>query len=90
MDISLGDVAKKVGRFRQAALDAGRDEMPITIVAFGDPSIETLSHYRDLGVERVIVGAARQGWDDPASTIPFLDRYAEVIPELKKAAAAGG
>jgi probable F420-dependent oxidoreductase len=84
MDIALGDVAKKVGKFRQAASDADRDPetMPITIVAFGDPDLATLSAYRDLGIVRTVVGAARVGWDEPATTLPFLDRYQKMIPEL--------
>jgi probable F420-dependent oxidoreductase len=83
MDISLGDVARKIGLFRQAAEAAGRDDIAITIATWGNPTIETLTNYRNLGVQRVILGAARDGWDDPASTIPFLDHYARLIPELK-------
>jgi probable F420-dependent oxidoreductase len=83
MDISLGDVARKIGLFRQAAEAAGRDDIAITIATWGNPTIETLTNYRNLGVQRVILGAARDGWDDPASTIPFLDHYARMIPELK-------
>jgi probable F420-dependent oxidoreductase len=83
MDVTLGDVAKKIGRFRQAAEAAGRGDIPITIVAFGDPTPATLHHYRDLGVRRVVLGAARKGWDDPAATLPFIDCYAELIDELR-------
>jgi probable F420-dependent oxidoreductase len=83
MDVGLGNVAKRVGRFREAAGAAGRGDVPITIVAFGDPSIDTLLHYRDLGIERTVVGADRDGWDDPASTVPFLDRYAEYVAEVR-------
>jgi hypothetical protein len=82
MDIALGNVAKKIGRFREVAAEAGRDAIPITIVTYGEPTFETLIRYRDLGVERVIIGAARQGWDDPSTTIPFIDRYAKLIPDL--------
>jgi probable F420-dependent oxidoreductase len=84
MDVALGDVARKLGLFRAAAERAGRDpdSVPITMVTFGDPDLHTLSAYRDLGVERVIVGASRTGWDDPATTLPCLDRYAEMIPDL--------
>ncbi len=84
MDIALGNVAKKVTRFREAAADAGRDPaaIGITMVTFGDPDLATLSGYRDLGVERVVVGGARTGWDDPATTLPCLDTYAAMIPEL--------
>jgi probable F420-dependent oxidoreductase len=82
MDVALGDVARKIGLFRRAEASAGRTPMSITIVAFGDPTLGTLRHYRDLGVERVIVGANRADWGNPSTTIPFIDRYAELIPEL--------
>jgi probable F420-dependent oxidoreductase len=82
MDVGLGNVAKKVGLFRQAAEEAGRGDVPISIVAFGDPDLATLAGYAELGIERTIVGGARQDWDDPSTTLPFLDRYAEMIPEL--------
>jgi len=84
MDVALGDVAKKVGRFRQAAADAGRnpDSLPITLVAFGDLDTAQLCAYRDLGVERVVVGANRKDWNDPSTTLPYLDHYAAIIPEV--------
>lgn len=84
MDIALGDVAKKVSKFRQIAGDSGRDPdaIPITMVAMGDIDLRTLSLYRDLGVERTVVGAARTGWDDPGTTLPCLDAYAQLIPDL--------
>jgi len=84
MDIALGNVTKKVGRFRGALADAGRDpdSVPITMVTFGDPDVALLASYRDLGVERVVVGASRTGWDDPASTLPCIDTYAAMIPDL--------
>lgn len=82
MDVALGDVAKKLGLFRQAAADAGRSTIPVTLVAFGDPTPETLAGYRDLGVERVVLGASRKDWDDPRTTMPFIDRYAELIGDL--------
>ena len=82
MDVALGNVAKKLGLFRQAAADAGRSTIPVTLVAFGDPNPETLAGYRDLGVERVVLGASRKDWDDPRTTMPFIDRYAELIGDL--------
>jgi probable F420-dependent oxidoreductase len=84
MDVGLGDVPKKVGLFRRAAEDAGRDPhtIPITIVTFGDPRLADLATYRDLGIERVVVGATRTGWDDPATILPFLDTCASMMSEL--------
>jgi hypothetical protein len=29
-----------------------------------------------------VIGAARRGWDDPATTTPFIGRYVALIPEL--------
>ena len=81
MDVGLGDVARKVGRFRELAADAGR-ELPISIVTFGDPTKAELEHYRDLGIVRAVVGAGRREWDAPATAMPFIDRYAELIPAL--------
>jgi probable F420-dependent oxidoreductase len=86
MDLALGGpesggVARKIAKFRSVAEENGR-EIPISLVTFGDPTPETLHHYRELGVVRTIVGAARTGWDDPATTLPFLDRYAPLIAEL--------
>ncbi len=83
MDIALGNVEKKIGKFREAAEAAGRGDIPITIVAFGDPTIERLHEYKELGVVRVVLGAQYKGWHDPSSIIPFADRYAAYIDELR-------
>ncbi len=88
MDVALGDAAgvgRKIGKFRAAASEAGRDPavIPITLVAFGDPTAETLALYRSYDVERVVLGGSRQGWDDPSTTMPFLDRYAPLVAELR-------
>jgi probable F420-dependent oxidoreductase len=86
MDVALGGpqpngVAKKVAKFREYADAAGR-QIPISLVTFGDPTPETLHHYRELGIVRTVIGASRAGWDDPGTTLPFIDRYASLIPEL--------
>jgi len=76
LDVTLGDVTKRVNKFRQLSADAGRDDIPISMVAFGDPTLDTLLMYRDLGIERVIVGSGREGWEDPTGVSAFIDRYA--------------
>jgi hypothetical protein len=82
VDIALGDVAKRVARFRAAVADAGRPPMPIVLTAWGDPAPDTLRAYRDLGIDRAVLGAGRTGWDEPATTLPFVDRYAPLAQEL--------
>jgi probable F420-dependent oxidoreductase len=81
VDVGLGNVAKRITRFHELAHEAGRD-IPISLVIFGDPTAETLHAYRELGIARCVIGAARDEWDDPATTLPFIDRYTPLIPEL--------
>ena len=82
LDVTLGDVTKRVNKFRQLSADAGRLDIPISMVAFGDPTLDTLLMYRDLGIERVIVGSGRDGWEDPSGVTAFIDRYAEMRDQL--------
>jgi probable F420-dependent oxidoreductase len=86
MDVALGGpvpggVEKKIRRFREAAAEEGRD-IPISLVTFGDTTPDTLQHYRELGVVRVVLGAANAEADGAATTLAYLDRFAELIPEL--------
>lgn len=83
LDIALGDVAAKVRRFREVATAAGRGDMPITVVAFGDSSPDALRRYRDLGVRRTVVGVAPRAGVDPAASLAVIDAYASLIDELR-------
>lgn len=82
LDVTLGDVARRVEKFRRIAAEAGRDHVPISLVAFGDPTLDTLLSYRDLGIERVIVGSGRTGWEDPTGVPAFIEHYASMIDQL--------
>lgn len=82
LDVTLGDVTKRVNKFRQLSTDAGRQDIPISMVAFGDPTLDTLMMYRDLGIERVIVGSGREGWEDPSGVPAFIERYATMRAKL--------
>ncbi|HET7651932.1 MAG TPA: TIGR03619 family F420-dependent LLM class oxidoreductase [Acidimicrobiales bacterium] len=84
MDVALGDVGRKVTKFRAIAAEAGRDPATIAVnlVVFGDPTVDALVAYRDLGIDRVILGSGRTGWDDPSTILPFVDACAALIPEV--------
>jgi probable F420-dependent oxidoreductase len=82
LDVTLGDVTKRVNKVRQLSTDAGRQDIPISMVAFGDPTLDTLMMYRDLGIERVIVGSGREGWEDPSGVPAFIERYATMRDKL--------
>lgn len=84
-DAAFKDVAAALADFRRTAEQAGRDPgtMDLTIMAWGDPQIARLAHYRGLGFNRVVLGGGRRGGNDPSTTLPFLDRYADMVDELK-------
>ncbi|MBX7433912.1 TIGR03619 family F420-dependent LLM class oxidoreductase [Mycobacterium sp. Y57] len=83
-DAGLRDVAAALADFRRTAEETGRDpgRLDLTIMAWGDPSLRRLTTYRDLGFNRVVLGGGRREGDNPATTLPFLDRYADMIGEL--------
>jgi probable F420-dependent oxidoreductase len=84
-DAVFTDVARALADFRQNAEDLGRDPatLDLTIMAWGDPKLDLLAIYRDLGFNRVVLGGGRRGGKDPSTTLPFLDRYAPIIDELR-------
>lgn len=81
-DLALGRVERRVTRFRERVEEAGRAPVPIVMVAWGDPTLDTLLAYRELGIEQVVVGPGRQAWDDPSTVMAFLDRYAGMVDAL--------
>lgn len=82
LDVALGDVDRRINKFRTLTDQAGRSPIPISLVAFGDPDLDTLKRYRDLGIDRVVVGSGREGWEDPSGVPAFIDRYAAMIDDL--------
>ena len=84
-DAALRDVAGALSDFRRAAEEAGRDPaaLDLTIMVWGEPKVEVLAGYRDLGFNRAVVGGGRRGGSDPATTLPFLHRCAEFVDEVR-------
>ncbi|RAV18304.1 LLM class F420-dependent oxidoreductase [Mycolicibacterium sp. GF69] len=84
-DAAFPDLGTALTEYRHAAEDAGRDPwaLDLTVMAFGDPKLETLARYRDLGFNRVVLGGGRRDGNDPSSTLRFLDRYADMVGERR-------
>lgn len=84
-DAAFRDVAAALADFRRTAQEAGRDPatLDLTIMAWGDPKLEKLAAYRDMGFNRVVLGGGRRDADDPSTMLSFLDRYATMVDELR-------
>lgn len=82
MDVGLGNVPRRLAKFSEMCAEHGR-QVPVTLVTFGDPDPDTLRQYRDLGVKRTVIGASRTDWAEPASALPFIDKYAPLVDELR-------
>ena len=78
------DFSSTIGELHARCEKAGRDphSIALSIFAWGDPEESVLSRYQELGIERVVLGAGRTNADVPEHVLPFLDRYASLIPKL--------
>ncbi|RUP05007.1 MAG: TIGR03619 family F420-dependent LLM class oxidoreductase [Mycobacterium sp.] len=83
-DVAYRDVASALSEFRRAAEEVGRDPagLDLTILAWGDPPVDRLAAYRDLGFSRAVVGGGRRDSRDASTTLSFLDRYGAMAEEL--------
>jgi probable F420-dependent oxidoreductase len=84
-DAAFRDLPAAVADFRRRAEEAGRDPsgLDLTVMAWGDPSPKRLGRFHELGFNRVVIGGGRRDGDDPSTTLPFLDRYAAMVTELR-------
>jgi len=84
IDIGGRDFGPYIERFRRMVKEAGRDpdKVPISISARGEPDLDRLLRYRDLGVERVLISTGGLDADTLDKTLPLLDRYAGLIPKV--------
>jgi len=80
-DRGSGAVEEFLPRFRQMAVEAGRDPQSLSVTLGGAPEdLDQLKRYRDLGIERMNV---RLSTDKPVDILPVLDRWAGLINRLK-------
>ena len=84
IETAFRELAVGLQRFRAKCEDLGRDPdaVPITLFAWGDPDVDKLRQFRDLGIDQVLIGTGTAAGADLATTLPVLDRFAAVIPEL--------
>ena len=81
-----GGVGNAVTRFRALAEEAGRDPdtVPITLFAWGwapgEPPIDRLAGYADLGIERVVVSPPTMSRHDADTTRRRLDEFSPLLP----------
>lgn len=81
VDGRVDDLPAAMASLRQEAEAAGRDpaSIPVSVFCSGDVAPDTLRRYRDMGAARAVVVVPVEGDD---RVLPFLDRFADVIPEL--------
>jgi probable F420-dependent oxidoreductase len=86
VDLMLGDnIAGGIEKFRDRVKAAGRqpEDVEITLQTLITPDLDTFKKYRDMGIERVVIGVEMDGWDRPERIRPMIDKFAEFIPEIK-------
>ena len=66
--------------FRRLAEEAGRDPsaIGITIFAWGHPPPQRLDSYREIGIERVVVGPPSFDLHDEGAVLKYLDHWAPI------------
>lgn len=81
IDTGQKDFGNRLARFHALLAEHGRDPatVPVSIVAFADPTEAQLERYRELGIARVLINEAGRGRD---ATLAMLDRYAALVPRL--------
>jgi probable F420-dependent oxidoreductase len=80
--LSDGEFDRGIARFRQLVAEQGRENVPITVHAVGNPTVQTLRHFAELGIERTVIGGLGAKASPLNTTMPFLDHYASLIMDL--------
>ena len=87
VDVGLEEIGltTALASFRQQLADFGRTrgEVPISLQTLITPSLDKLKEYRDLKIDRIIVGVASDMWDKQDQILPMIDGFAEIIKDLK-------
>lgn len=80
IDIGFRDVSQGLQWFRDAVEGAGRDpdSVPVSMYLFSSPKAETLAHYRDLGIQRIVFGAP----DEADKHNRFVEKHQKLVDEF--------
>ena len=84
LDVHLEDPAASIADMRRRVAEEGRDakSFDITMLLMSRVTLEKLERYRDLGVDRCLVGVGMQDWDKPEVQLREIDRLAELVAKL--------
>ncbi len=84
LDLHLEEPGKSIATMRRRVEEAGRDPacFEISIVVMSKATRDKLAHFRDLGVDRCLVGAPMAAWDQPGEMMRELDALAEIIQQV--------
>ena len=86
IDLMFGDnIAGGIEKFRDRVKAAGRrpEDVEITLQTLVTPDLDTFKKYRDMGIERVVIGVEMEGWDRPERIMPMIDKFEKIIPNIK-------
>ena len=77
IDIGDGKLGEKLKGFRNMLVDRGRDPdaVPISVVSFGEPTLDRLRDYQDMGVFRVLI-------NEPGHSTQVIERLLDKTGEL--------
>lgn len=86
IDIALerqGGVGRSIGEFKARCATAGRARLPVTLCVWGwepgNPSVERLERYEDVGVERFVVTPPTMARHDRDVTLRRLDEFQRLL-----------
>lgn len=84
VDIALPDIAQSVGDYRELLEKHGRTlgDAPITLQCMVRPTKDDILRYRDLGIERVVVGVEIDKWGEADHIFPMIDDMGSIIASL--------
>ncbi|MAY36606.1 MAG: LLM class F420-dependent oxidoreductase [Spongiibacteraceae bacterium] len=85
VDVALPNIETAVSEFKQMVEDNGRDpnSVEITLQVMDSPTPDKLKRFRDMGFDRCNIGVSMDMWDKPDQFLPMIEKFADVIPELK-------